>query len=199
MATIKGILRDLGVSQVFQPGFEADDIIATLVQDLEGDKLIVTNDKDLFQLIDFDVHILKPVKKGYDIITSEVFEEENEYSPSELVYVRSLAGDSSDNIQGVKGIGPKNALALFEEHGNALKKFITGDIEKMKGTKSRLLNKSVDDIRTAYKLMTFKISENPTYLNGKIKETAVKNVFKDCGFKKFSEEKKFSEIILLGS
>ena len=100
-------------------GYEADDIIATFVKKAKALKmksLIVSSDNDLMQLVQEDVSLYDPMKniyQGYDEVV-----EKFGVPPSLVVDVQSLAGDSSDNIPGVPGIGLKIAAQLINEYGN---------------------------------------------------------------------------------
>jgi DNA polymerase-1 len=99
------------------PGFEADDVIATLMehckkQDVTG--VIVTSDKDLLQLVQDDlIYTLDPMK-DYFVYDEKAVEEKWGVNPDRIVELLSIMGDSIDNIPGVKGIGPKGALELIQ-------------------------------------------------------------------------------------
>ncbi|PJA29577.1 MAG: DNA polymerase I [candidate division Zixibacteria bacterium CG_4_9_14_3_um_filter_46_8] len=104
-------------------GVEADDIIGTLA--LRGaaegfDVLIYTGDKDFFQLVNDKITIISPGKKGEDdlILNREGVRIKFGVSPEKVIDVLSLMGDSSDNIPGVDGIGPKTAIQLIEKYGS---------------------------------------------------------------------------------
>lgn len=100
-------------------GFEADDIIATYVKKARDAKMavtIVSSDKDLMQLVGDEVEILDPMKNK-TIRHAEVMEKFG-VAPHLVVDVQALAGDTSDNIPGIKGIGPKIAAELIQEYGD---------------------------------------------------------------------------------
>ena len=107
-----------GVSRLEVPGFEADDVIASLVAKApEGAEVcIVSTDKDLMQLVGPGVELLDS-GKGRRIDASAV-EERFGVPPSKLLDLRALVGDPSDNIPGVKGIGEKGAAKLILEFGS---------------------------------------------------------------------------------
>ncbi|WP_381415399.1 DNA polymerase I [Spiroplasma endosymbiont of Anurida maritima] len=102
--------------------YEADDIIAVLTQKLKAEYHIdiLSSDKDLFQLIDKNVHVLTS-KSGtsnlivYDI---ETLKENMEITPEQVVDYKGLSGDPSDNLPGVRGIGPKTAKTLLAKYGH---------------------------------------------------------------------------------
>ncbi|ABK17299.1 DNA polymerase I [Syntrophobacter fumaroxidans] len=117
---IKDLVRFRGIPQMELPGYEADDLIATLThwaveQDIEV--VVVSSDKDLHQLID------DPVVRQWDPQKDRVFMEwevEDRYGvpPGRMVDYLALVGDSSDNVPGVKGIGDKTARQLLQEWGS---------------------------------------------------------------------------------
>lgn len=121
MPLIKDILRDMGISVIECPGFEADDILGTLASSCgENDNAyILTGDRDSLQLITDNVTVLLHTTKELIRCTPEKFGEMyNGLEPKQLIDLKGLMGDSSDNISGVKGIGPKTALALISEYGS---------------------------------------------------------------------------------
>lgn len=121
MPLIKDILRDMGISVIECPGFEADDILGTLAASCgENDSAyILTGDRDSLQLINDNVTVLLHTTKELIRCTPEKFGEMyNGLEPKQLIDLKGLMGDSSDNISGVKGIGEKTALALISEYGS---------------------------------------------------------------------------------
>lgn len=121
MPLIKDILRDMGISVIECPGFEADDILGTLASSCsENDNAyILTGDRDSLQLITDNVTVLLHTTKELIRCTPEKFGEMyNGLEPKQLIDLKGLMGDSSDNISGVKGIGEKTALALISEYGS---------------------------------------------------------------------------------
>lgn len=121
MPLIKDILRDMGISVIECPGFEADDILGTLAASCgENDSAyILTGDRDSLQLITDNVTVLLHTTKELIRCTPEKFGEMyNGLEPKQLIDLKGLMGDSSDNISGVKGIGEKTALTLISEYGS---------------------------------------------------------------------------------
>jgi len=101
----------IALAQVEQSGVEADDSIYSLAKDFakkDYDILVITSDKDLYQLLNESVTIFDPFKD--EIVTPQIFEEKRGFSVAKLPFYHALLGDSSDNIPGVKGIGKKGAL-----------------------------------------------------------------------------------------
>ena len=118
---IEKILTTLGIACLRKDGFEADDIIATLAcrAAQEGRRcVIISGDKDLAQLVGDFVSVLKPDKS--EALAQWGIEEVKEHwgvAPAQMLDYLSLIGDSSDNIPGVKGIGPKTAVKLLQDYG----------------------------------------------------------------------------------
>lgn len=112
---IKEFLKYKGIPIWEFEMYEADDLIGTISKKLsKTDKvLIVTTDKDLFQLIDENIHIYYP--KNEMVFKAKETEEKFGVPPDKIVDVLALMGDTSDNIPGVKGIGEKTALKLIKE------------------------------------------------------------------------------------
>lgn len=113
---IKHILKEGELNLIEYPGFEADDIIATI--DTKNNKdnletLIYSADFDLLQLVSKYTKVIIPSSKEEKIITPEKFLEKHKIKPTQVPDLKGLSGDSSDNLPGVKGIGPKTATKLL--------------------------------------------------------------------------------------
>jgi DNA polymerase-1 len=118
-ALIRDATEALGVCRIEQPGFEADDMIAAYAKafaETGGSVSIVSSDKDLMQLIRPGVEMLDPIKQK-PIREPEVLEKFG-VTPDKVVEVQALAGDSTDNVPGVPGIGIKTAAQLIAEYGS---------------------------------------------------------------------------------
>ncbi|MFP6655523.1 MAG: 5'-3' exonuclease H3TH domain-containing protein, partial [Myxococcota bacterium] len=140
-----------GVPMLEVPKFEADDVIATLVETApEGAEVcIVSTDKDLMQLIRPGVEMLDSTKGRR--IDSAAVEERFGVPPSQLLDVRALVGDPSDNIPGVKGIGEKGAAKLIKEFGDLDR--LLEEADQVKGKRAREgLQAHADDARLSRKL-----------------------------------------------
>ena len=107
-------------------GYEADDVIGTLAikaRDAGLEAVIVSGDKDLYQLVGPGIHLLNPGRGGRTGVAAEWVDERNAHEKfgipaSKVVDYLALIGDSSDNIPGARGIGPKTALKLLDEYGS---------------------------------------------------------------------------------
>jgi len=116
---VKKLGKAMGFASLEVPGWEADDIIATLTKRAKsaGWKVcIFSSDKDLLQLLDEDVRVFDPVKNRY--VTAKNVQEKFGVPPSMLLDFLSLAGDASDNVPKVPGIGPKTAASLLTQFGS---------------------------------------------------------------------------------
>ncbi len=117
---LKQILQYMGISCVSAEGFEADDILGTLagICDRNGEKcVILTGDRDSLQLITKNVTVELVTNQKYTQYTPEVFQEEYQFQPENLIDLKALMGDSSDCISGVKGIGEKTAKTFIQAWG----------------------------------------------------------------------------------
>ena len=144
MPLIKQLLRDMGVTVLECAGFEADDILGTLAAACgEGDSAyILTGDRDSLQLITDNVTVLLHTTKELIKCTPAKFAEMYEgLEPRQLIDLKGLMGDSSDNISGVKGIGEKTAMALIKEHGSVevlYEKLAAGELTATKSVITKL-------------------------------------------------------------
>lgn len=125
MPVLKNLLHDLGYKTIECAGWEADDILGTLAENCRknGDEcFIATGDRDSLQLAHGGVKVLLArTKMGQtvtDIYDENAIMEEYGVTPAELIQVKALQGDSSDNIPGVAGVGAKTALDLIQRFKN---------------------------------------------------------------------------------
>ncbi len=112
-------VRALGVQVFLESGYEADDVLATLLQ--HAGRLpvrIVSSDRDFYQLVSDRVWVLRPVRGVSEMQTIGLAGVKAAFgvAPSQVPDLRALVGDSSDDIIGVRGIGPKTAAALLKRH-----------------------------------------------------------------------------------
>ena len=154
----KQIVEAMGMKYLEIDNYEADDIIGTLAnyidKDLESNGLIVSSDKDLIQLISDKVE-MKVLKSGNDYILidkekfTEVYGLDN---PALMIDLKSLMGDPSDNIPGVKGIGEKTAISLLQKY-NTLDG-VYENIEKISPGVQKKLIENKDNAYMSYELAT---------------------------------------------
>ena len=125
MPVMKDVLCAMNIPIYACQGWEADDVIGTvgrICSNNDWECVIVTGDRDSLQLIDKNVHvklvISKPGQTTATLYTEEKFKEEYGFKPKKMVDLKSLMGDSSDNIPGVAGVGPKTATELLLKFGS---------------------------------------------------------------------------------
>ena len=206
---IKDVLRAMNMSIYELEGYEADDILGTIASLNENNTqkdiftYILTGDRDSYQLISSKTNIIFPSTKmgktDYTVYTPELLMQEKGIEPYQVIDIKSLMGDSSDNIPGVKGIGEKTAYTLIGKYttlDNIYKNIDTLDasakiIEKLKNDEEMA--------RLSYTLATIN-REVPIELN--YEENRVKEVnkeelyklFKKLSFNKFLAKYDFSDI-----
>jgi DNA polymerase-1 len=149
---IKKVTRALNVPLLQVPGFEADDIIATLAKKICVDRpvVIVTGDKDLMQLVDDRVTLFDPMKDKQTGIEGVL--EKFGVDPARVIEVQALSGDPSDNVPGVPGIGPKTAIQLIQEFGSL--DGVYQNLDKIKGKKQENLREHKKLAYLSRKLVT---------------------------------------------
>ncbi|MBD3218480.1 MAG: DNA polymerase I, partial [candidate division Zixibacteria bacterium] len=117
------VVEAMNVPLIEKDGVEADDVIATLANlaaERSYDVLILTSDKDFNQLVTDKIKILKPQKAGADleIIDKDGVVEKLGVPPEKVIDLMGLMGDTSDNVPGIPGVGPKTALKLIDQFGS---------------------------------------------------------------------------------
>ena len=203
MPEIKEILDDMGVTHIELPDFEGDDIIGTTAKKFASDDVevwLLSGDRDLFQLLQKNIKILIPrTKMGKtetDIYDEKKLKEEYGLTPSGMIELKALMGDSSDEIPGAPGVGPKTATKLLQKFGTINKIYKAIDLPenaadfKPKVKQSLLENKEL--VELSKKLGTIRLDANVT---DNIEEFSFKNWknsktladFKYYGFNRFIE------------
>lgn len=154
---IKELLRMMNIPIVQKDGIEADDILGAIAkkEGKKGNKIVIlTGDRDYFQLVDMNVNIRYPKtimgKTEYIIYDNYKVNEEYGLTPEKLIEVKALMGDASDNIPGVKGIGEKTALKLIIQFGSLEKIYEYIENSDGKEIAKATLNKLIQDKEMAY-------------------------------------------------
>lgn len=142
---LKDVLDSMGVKYTDLDGFEADDIVGTYAEMAKeaGDRaVLITGDRDYLQLVDDDILVYLTKKGVSDTVeyTVEKIEEEYGITPKQLIDVKGLMGDKSDNIPGVDGIGEKRALEFIRKYGSIENLYDNLDDISGKKTKENLEN-----------------------------------------------------------
>jgi DNA polymerase-1 len=150
------LIKDMGFKILEIPGYESDDIIASLAKlaAAEGIKVkIVSHDKDMYQLIDDDkIVIFDPIKKAE--INEEKCMEKFGVHPKDFINFQALVGDSSDNIPGVKGVGVKTAAKLINQYKTL--ENLYDHIDEIKGALQKKLIENKENAFLSRKLVTLK-------------------------------------------
>ena len=173
------------------PNYEADDLIATYTEQIlaKGAKVtIVSSDKDLMQLYKKNVRIFDPMKNKF--ITTEDIISKFGVDPDKVIDVQSLAGDSSDNVPGVPGIGVKTAAELINKYGT-LEKLLDNAQEIKQNKRRETLIENKDKAIISKKLVTLK---KDTPVNRAIEEFRLKEIDKDKLYK-FLREMEFNRLL----
>ena len=171
--------------------YEADDLIATYVDKIleKGAKVtIVSSDKDLMQLYKKNVRIFDPMKNKF--ITEEDVRKKFGVDANKVIDVQALAGDSSDNVPGVPGIGVKTAAELINKYGN-LEKLLKSAHEIKQNKRRETLIENKDKAIISKKLVTLK-HDAPT--KQKLEDFKLKEIDKDKLYK-FLREMEFNRLL----
>lgn len=151
------VTRLFGIPLLGKPGFEADDVIATLADRIlrdpdhtEVDVRVVSKDKDLEQLLGdrvtmFDIHTDK-------LITAQTLIDEKGITPDQVIDLLTLTGDKVDNIPGVEGVGPKTAAKLLQEYHSV--DGVLEHIDQIKGKRREKIEKAREFLPLAKKLVS---------------------------------------------
>ena len=157
--TIRQLLTDMGVRWYTLQGWEADDLLGTLSRQAEGADvrpLLLTGDRDALQLVD-GVTELMFTRKGISetiLFTPAKVHEEYGFSPEQVTDWKGLAGDSSDNIPGIPGVGDKTAVKLLQKYGTL--ENILANTDKEKGKLRERLETWPDQARMCKDLATIR-------------------------------------------
>lgn len=162
---LKEVLDSLGIKRLELEGYEADDLIGTVAR-ICGNSgyecVIVTGDKDSFQLVTETTHV-KHVKSRMGKTetieyTPEVFFEEYGFEPKMIVDLKALMGDASDNIPGVKGVGEKTAMELIRTYGTLENIYSDISALEIKDSVKTKLTDGEADAKMSYSLATIEIN-----------------------------------------
>lgn len=142
---VKEVVQSFNIPIYEKPGFEADDVIATLVKNKEVEKIksiIVTGDMDTLQLVDKNTEVFTMHKGMSETITYDTAQVKKRYDglkPEQIVDFKALRGDPSDNIPGVQGIGEKGAITLLKEFKTLENLYKNIDSSKIKERQREML------------------------------------------------------------
>ncbi len=201
MPVARKILDAMGITYLEKEMYEADDIIGTVVkmclEDKDFDSTIVSSDKDLLQLINYETDVKLLKQKDYTRYNEETFVKDFDIKPINIIDLKALSGDPSDNIPGVKGVGDKTALTLLQKYKDI--DGVYNNINEIKGAlKTKLINDKDNayfskELATIYQDVPLDIDlDNLKYNGGN--NSKLKNIFMELEFysflKNLPEEKK---------
>ena len=171
---LKEVLSVMNIRIVEKEGFEADDIIGTLAKKNNLSTVIITGDRDSFQLVDetTEVHFTKRGITDVDVLSLDNFREKTGLLPKQIIDLKSLMGDASDNIPGVSGIGEKTAKTLLAEYGSL--DGVYQNIDKISG---KLHEKLVTGKQSAYLSYTLATIDTDCELNLTLEDMRVPKTF----------------------
>ncbi|MCC6221265.1 MAG: DNA polymerase I [Deltaproteobacteria bacterium] len=202
------IVDALGIKSASREGYEADDIIATLVKRFASSDckvIIVSGDKDLTQLIGEHVEMWDPMRDVW--MDSQKVREKYGVAPGQMADYLALTGDSSDNIPGAKGIGPKSAEVLVNYFGSLDQMLENPEkIEEIENLRSKAkikkcLECDAHQLRLSYQLVTLEEAVAPFNEMANIDEFKVQGVRQEVAeplFKKLELEKLLESIAANG-
>jgi len=192
---IREIISNYGIAILEKPGYEADDVIATLAKSAQAKGIhtvIISSDKDILQLVDKDIEVYSPYKdEGVTYDDKMVFKRFGVH-PNQVADVISLMGDAADNIPGIPGIGEKTAAELISEFGSLNN--LLASPEKIKKEKVRTaIKENVKQIKLNKELAVLvqdvKLDSLPQDLKiGEANLKALARLFKHLEFKKFLKD-----------
>ncbi|MBE0577066.1 MAG: DNA polymerase I [Desulfuromonadales bacterium] len=188
---IKRLVDAFNLPGIEMAGYEADDIIATLAKKFAAKGMqvtVVTGDKDLMQIVSDRVRLLDTMK---DKVSGPAEVAERFGGADKVVDVQALAGDSSDNVPGVPGIGEKTAKALIDEYGDI--ETLLANLDQLKGKRRENLQAFAEQARLSKRLVTLiddldlDVDDNAFALAEPDRQ-ALTVLFKECEFHKLLQE-----------
>jgi len=200
MRRIRQILAAFNIPTIQLERHEADDVIGTLARQVTDNGLqaiIVSGDKDFYQLIDKGVALLNPGRGGPAAVEAELVDETNAderlgVPPNRVIDYLALVGDSSDNIPGVRGIGPKTAVQLIEQFGS-LEDILAHADEIPQKRPREALQQHAEDARLSKELVTIR-TDLPIALDleeltvGEPNSAQLRDLFIELEFHSFAHE-----------
>lgn len=192
----KQVIESFNIPVFSKDGFEADDLIATLIANQKSKiknlkSVIVTGDLDLLQLVDDQTHVyfLKQGVKNIKIYDRDAVYERFNLPPTQLIDFKALVGDPSDNILGAPGIGPKTAADLIKQFKTIEKiyQYLKTPGDKIKKSVAKTLIKNKKDVLLAKELITIKhnvddIAFGPNNATHKLDAEKIIKIFQELGF-----------------
>lgn len=163
LAPLKSLLVEMGIKVVEMPDIEADDLIGSTVKKFDRQAIVVSGDRDLLQLVDDKTTVWLTQKGISDIWEANLTTLKEKYglAPYQVIEIKSIMGDASDNIPGVKGVGEKTAKKLLDEYTTL--DGIYSHLEEIKGKTHDLLAEQKDMAYISHTLATIKTDVSLDY------------------------------------
>ncbi|HUT61948.1 MAG TPA: DNA polymerase I [Phycisphaerae bacterium] len=189
---IKQIVQAMGIPVLAAEGYEADDILATAVDRFAGpelDVVMISRDKDLDQLIGPHAVLYDPMKN--ETLDAAGLQAAKGYPPDKAVEVQSLSGDSTDNIPGIPGVGPKKAAKLIAQYGSADE--VVAHADELTPKLSQAVREHAADVALARKLVTLE-RKVPVELSldrmrfAGVPGATVRRFFEELGFQRLLDQ-----------
>ena len=164
-------------------GLEGDDLVASIVLNNEGKKVIATSDNDMYQLLN-DETVIYDIRKKKEF-TKDDFFKEYRIDADEWIQIKCMAGCDTDEIEGIKGIGIKTAIKYYKKQ-----------LKEKSKVFQRIQTEKSDEIRSRNKRLIklpFEGTPKIKVVKNEIKIGELKSIFIDYGFSSFYEREKFNE------
>jgi len=192
VARIRQIVQAMSIPILEAPGYEADDVLATIASRLAGggaDVVLISRDKDLDQVLGEHVCLYDPMTG--QTLDAAGLEQAKGYRPDQAVEVQALAGDSTDNIPGVPGVGPKTAAKLIAQYGSA--QGVIDHADELTPKLAQRVREHAGDIDISRKLATLE-RDVPLKLDlqslrcGPIRVDELRKIFAELGFNRLMDQ-----------
>lgn len=155
------VIKAFGIPEFGLDGYEADDLIGTLAKQAASsgqgiETIVITGDRDIMQIIDKTTKVLMPKRSLNDVglYGEEEFEAKYEFKPIQIIDFKGLAGDASDNIPGVAGIGAVTATKLIKQFGSVEKIYEPSNLKTLPERTQKLLAEGAESAIMSKKLAT---------------------------------------------
>ncbi len=158
VALIKELLTSFGIKIFERAGLEADDIIGSASKKFKVETIIITGDKDSFQLVDdtTSVYFTRHGISELEIFNQSNFFEKNDITPIQIIDLKACMGDASDNIPGIAGVGEKTAKTLISQFGSI--EGVYENLDQLKGKLKEKVEKSKEDAFMSKRLATIDVN-----------------------------------------
>ena len=190
------VIAAFGIAELSHPGFEADDILGTIVEQIKKEKnikvIIISGDADTFQLVDGDKVVVYTMRKGIEdtiIYDEKKVIERYGFPPKLMPDYKGLKGDPSDNIIGVPGVGEKTATEIIKNFGTVENLYKELKKKKTKNLKERMVKLLLEHEEDALFSKTLAVIRRDVPItfelpkeNYKIDKEKLKNTFQELGF-----------------